>query len=303
MSESDGKAGIVVYGALAANVGIAVAKFIVAAIGGSSALLSEAIHSAADSGNELLLLLGAKRARKPPDHTHPFGRGKEAYFWSLIVAVQLFAIGGGVSIYEGVTHLRHPAPVDDPKWHFIVLGIAFLFEGTSLVIALRTLHRRHRGVALWRAFLDSKDPSVYTVVAEDGAAIVGLVVAFAGIALAHVLHAPRLDAIASLVVGALLVAVGAVVAWESRRLLVGESARDEVIRGVERITREDECVKKVGDVLTMQLGPSEVLVNLAIEFDRELSAGDVQRAIRRIEDGIRRAFPEVRRIFIEASSL
>ncbi len=293
----------VVYAALAANLGVCVAKFVVAGISGSSSLLSEGVHSLADSGNELLLLLGLHRSRRPPNRQHPYGYGKELYFWSLIVALVLFALGGGTSLYQGVDRLLHPRPLRDSWADYAVIGVAFLFESTSLVIAVRNLRKTYPTDSLIGAIRRSKDPSVFTVVAEDLAAVAGLVAAFAGVLLSNLLHDPRYDALGSLLVGIILACVALFLTSESRKLLVGESGAQQLIDDVKRLTREESSVRRVGDALSMQLGPDEVLLNLDVEFAPEVSGTDIPAAIQRLEARIRRAHPEVTRIFVEASSL
>jgi cation diffusion facilitator family transporter len=294
---------IVVYAALAANAGIAIAKYVVAAISGSSALLAEAIHSSADTGNEILLLIGQHRARKPPDAHHPFGHGKEVYFWSLMVAVMLFAFGGGMSIFEGIHHLETARELGDPLYSYVVLAVAFVFEGSSLVVGVRPLWRNRRGRSLFRTWSASKDPSVLTVVAEDSAALVGLLIAFAGVFLSHVLEAPILDAVASLGVGALLVGVASLLAWENRGLIIGEAAHTPLVEDVRAIIERDGAVCRTGELLTMQLGPSDVLLDANVEFASDLSGDELRDAIVRVEEAIKAAHPEVSRIFLEARSI
>jgi cation diffusion facilitator family transporter len=293
----------VVYAALAANLGVCLAKFIAAGASGSSSLLSEAIHSLADSGNELLLLLGLRRSKKPPDREHPYGYGKELYFWSLIVALVLFALGGGTSIYQGVERLLHPRPLRDKWADYAVIAAAFVFESSSLFFALRKLRAAYPGDSIFRAIVRSKDPSVFTVVAEDLAAILGLLAAFLGILLSDLFHAPWCDALGSLAVGVILALVAVFLASESRQLLVGESGSQRLIDDVRRLTREQPHVKRVGEALSMQLGPDEVLLNLDVEFSPEMSGSEVPEAIRRLEERIRAEHPEITRIFVEASSL
>jgi cation diffusion facilitator family transporter len=195
---------VAIYGAIGANAAIAVTKFVVAGITGSSAMLSEGIHSAVDTGNGILLLVGTRLSERPASAEHPFGHGKELYFWSLIVAVLIFGLGGGVSFYEGVLHWRNPAPMEDAKWNYIVLGYAALFEGTSLVIAVRQFLRQSAGRPFWRALHRSKDPTTFTVMAEDSAALAGLAIAAAGVYASHAWHMPRLDGVASMLIGVLL---------------------------------------------------------------------------------------------------
>lgn len=303
MATTPEKRPIAVYGAMIANLAIAASKLIVASISGSSAMLSEGIHSLADTGNELLLLLGLRRSGRPADATHPYGHGKELYFWSLIVAVVLFAVGGGMSIYEGLNHVLHPEPIKSPLWNYVVLAIAFVFEGGSFLVSVRELRKRNATAPLWQAFRWSKDPSVYTVVAEDAAALAGLVVAFAGVFLADRLGIPELDGVASLVVGAILIVVAVLLVIESRNLLIGESASPALVEDVRRIAEDDPDVLRAGYPLTMHLGPDEVLLNLDLEFRPELSGDALRTAIARIEFAIREKHPEVTRVFLESTSL
>ncbi len=294
---------VAVYGAIFANLAIAVTKFMAGGLTGSSAMLSEGIHSLVDTGNQGLLLLGLKRSRRPADDVHPFGYGKELYFWSLIVAIILFGLGGGMSIYEGLEHLKHPSQVTDPTWNYVVLGCAFLFEGASLVIALRELLSRRRRGNLFEAVRASKDPAVFVVVMEDSAALAGLVVAFLGIFLGHQLGEPRLDGAASVVIGVILALMAILLANESRGLLLGESVDRVVVEDIKRIARGDPGVAGVLPPLTMHLGPNEVLLNLSVNFRQGLDAGEVAATVDRLEQKIRERHPEVRRIFIEAEAL
>lgn len=304
MAESRQQKPVALYGALAANLSIAVVKFVAAAVSGSSAMLSEGIHSLVDTGNQLLLWFGLHRSRRPADGAHPFGHGKELYFWGLIVAILLFALGGGMSIYEGIRHLAHPRVLSNPFWNYVVLGAAFVFEGVSLGIALKEAAGELRpGDGFWRAFRESKDPSLYTVVAEDTAALLGLIVAFVGVWLGHWAGDPLYDGFASLVIGAILVVVAGFLTYQSRGLLVGESAHPQILKEIRTLACADPAVSQVHDVLTMHLGPDEILLNMAVGFAPGLSADQVAGAIERLEQRITRALPEVRRIFIEAESL
>jgi cation diffusion facilitator family transporter len=293
-----------VYGAIAANAVIGVSKFAAGIISGSSAMLSEAIHSVVDTGNELLLLLGIHRSKKPADELHPFGHGKELYFWSLIVAILLFGLGGGMSIYEGISHLRHPAVIKDPTWNYVVLGIAFIAEGTSWAIALnKLLKRKKAGQGIWDAVRASKNPAVFVVLAEDSAALLGIVVAFLGVLLGHTLSNPYLDGAASIIIGLILATVAAFLSYESRDLLVGESADADVLQAIRRLAEADPAVVGVSRPLTMHFGPEQVLLNLDIEFRPDLSASEITAAVDRLEAGIRKERPSIKRIFIEAESL
>ena len=294
---------LAVYGALAANLLIAVVKFVAAAITGSSAMLSEGVHSVVDSGNQGLLLLGTHRSRQPADEQHPFGHGAELFFYGLLVAMLLFGFGGGLSIYEGVNHILHPAPLDDPTWNYVVLGAAALFEGTSLAIATRELLHRSRAAAFWERFRRSKDPSVFTVVAEDSAAIVGLIFAFLGVFLSHRLILPVLDGVASICIGVLLCSVALLLAYETKGLLVGESAEPEVRERIARVVRADPAVRRADAPLTMHLAPGEVLLNMSVTFDPQLPAAELARSIDRLERKVRQEDPRIARIFFEAAAM
>ena len=294
---------VTVYAALAGNLLIAATKFVAAMMTGSSAMLSEAFHSTVDSANQLLLLYGMRRASTKPDALHPYGYGKELYFWTFVVAVLFFALGSGVSIYEGIRHLRHPHPLAHEFENYLVLGIAFVFEGTSWTIAMRELFRRRTQPNLIREVHRSKDPSLIAVIFEDTAALVGLLIATLGITMARLLHAPQYDAWASIGIGAVLAAVATWLAYESKNLLVGESMAPRKLEAIRRIVDDDPRVLRLVDALTMHLGPDDVLLNLDVEFDNRLSTDDEEDTVANIEDRIRESFPEVRRIFIEAKSL
>jgi cation diffusion facilitator family transporter len=291
---------ITIYGAIGANLIIAVAKFVAALFTGSSAMLSEGIHSVADTGNQLLLLLGIRRARVPPDDLHPFGHGKEIYFWSLIVAIILFGVGGGMSLYEGIVHLQHPTPIRNPLWNYAVLGVGVVVEGAAWLIALREILKvQAEGQSLWQAVRHSKDPAVFTVLGEDSAALVGLVVAFLGVFLAHQLDMPALDGAASIVIGIILIVVASFLAYESRDLIVGESARPALVEGVRDVLESEKAVETVERLLTMHLGPRDVLVATEVRFDPKLSVPDVEAAMERVEQRIQEEYPVVGQIFIE----
>lgn len=293
----------VVYAALAANLGVCAAKFGAAYISGSAALLSEGIHSLADSGNELLLLLGLHRSRRLPDREHPYGYGKELYFWSLIVALVLFAAGGGTSIYKGLERLLHPQAVHRTRLSYGVIGLALLLESSSLWFGIRKLRSRQpTGSIIW-AMRHSKDPSVFTIVAEDMAAVSGLIAALLGILASDLLNTSWCDALGSVTVGCILAVVAIFLASESRKLLVGESGTQALLDDVRRLASEDRSVLRVGDALSMQLGPNEVLLNLDVEFAGDVPAQELPDAIQRLEQRIRAAHPEITRIFVEASKL
>jgi cation diffusion facilitator family transporter len=294
---------LAIYGAMGANLLIAVTKFVAAGFTGSSAMLSEGIHSTVDTGNQLLLLLGLKKSRKPPDANHPFGHGKELYFWSLIVAVALFGIGGGMSVYEGITHLIHPNPLEDPTWNYATLGLAFVFESVSWWIALKELREQIGDKGLWRSLRRSKDPSVVTVFFEDSAALAGLIVAFLGVFLGHRLNSPTADGVASIAIGLILAAVAVFLVRESKGLLLGESADPAVVRDIHDMARSLPAVADVRYPLTMHFGPEEVLLNLEIDFRPGLPPGEITQAINRLEREIQEKHPQFKRIFIEARAL
>jgi cation diffusion facilitator family transporter len=299
MGSESSKHPITVYGAIAANLVIAAAKFSAALFTGSSAMFAEGIHSVVDTGNELLLLLGIHKSTRPSDELHPFGHGKELYFWSLIVAIVLFGIGGGMSVYQGINDMFHPTEIRDPFWNYAVLGIAFLAEGASWAIAFRAFLDQKRRGNLWQAFRASKDPSVYTVLSEDTAALAGVLVAFMGVFFGHRMQNPYPDAIASVIIGLILGTVAAILAYESKDLLVGESADPDVVRRIREIAESDPGVKRVQRLLTMHFGPDQVLLNMDLEFTAGKPASDLPEVIERVEENIRREFPEIQRIFIE----
>lgn len=289
-----------VYGAMGANAAIAITKFAVAGITGSSAMMSEGIHSAVDTGNGALLLVGLKRSERPATPQHPFGHGRELYFWSLIVAVLIFGLGGGISIYEGILHMRDPAPLENPFWNYVVLASAAVFEGASFGVALRQFNRERGETPFWEALHGSKDPSTYTVLAEDSAALVGLGIAALGVFLSHRLQLPWLDGAASVLIGLLLAGVAVLLIRESRGLLIGEGVRPQTVEGIGAIVREERSVKGMGQLLSMYIGAEEVLLTLDVVFEPDTDAGAVAAAIRRMEQRIRERFPKIRRIYIEA---
>jgi cation diffusion facilitator family transporter len=293
---------VTVWSAILANLLIAIAKFGVALITRSSAMLAEGIHSVVDTGNELLLLYGLRKSKEPPDDLHPFGYGLELYFWTLIVSIMIFGLGGGMAIYEGITHLQNPIESIDPIWNYIVLGIAFLAEGTSWSIAMRKLLSQGQKGNILKIFRESKDPTIFVVVGEDTAALMGILVASLGIFLAHLLNNPYLEGIASILIGLILSMMAIFLASESRGLLTGESADREAIRDIRHIVEADPSVTRLRKPLTMHFGPNEVLLNIDIEFHKQLSFTELALAIDRIEEKIRKAHPEIKSIFLEVES-
>ncbi len=292
---------VAIYGAIAANVAIAVTKFIVAGVTGSSAMLSEGIHSAVDTFNGVLLLVGIRLSKRPPSAEHPFGHGKELYFWSLIVAVLIFGLGGGVSFFEGVQHIRHPEPMRDPTWNYVVLAAAAVFEGASFVIALREFLKQAGDTPFWEALDRSKDPTTYTVLAEDSAALAGLLVAGLGIYFSHSLNMPELDGVASVVIGLLLAGVAVFLIRQARGLLIGEGIRPETARAIREMAMAQPSVEEVGHVLSMYVGPNDVLVVVDVNFHDDTDTGEAAAAIAAIEKQVRARFPMIKRLFIEAS--
>lgn len=291
-----------IFAAIAANLAIAITKFIAAGISGSSAMLSEGIHSLVDTGNELLLLLGIRLSKKPADASHPFGYGQELYFWTLIVAILIFALGGGMSFYESITHLIEPSPLEDPLWSYIVLGCAFVFEGLSWRVAYRELLSSQGDQNIWQAAKNSKDPTIFTVLFEDSAALLGLIVAFLGVFLGHLLKNPYFDGAASVIIGIILTIVAVLLAYECKGLLVGESADIQTVNSIRELATKDPAVKEVMRVLTLHFGPDEVLLNIEIIFQRELSVEEVTDAINRLEANIRGQHSEIKNLFVEAKS-
>jgi cation diffusion facilitator family transporter len=289
---------LAVFGAIAANVAIAVTKFIVASISGSSAMLSEAIHSTVDCFNGVLLLVGVRLSERPPTEEHPFGHGKELYFWSLIVAVLIFGLGGGISFYEGLQHIRRPVPMEDPFWNYVVLGFAFCFEGASFLLALRQFVRQDQRGPFWRALHLSKDPTTYTVLAEDSAALVGLLFAGIGIFLSHQLRIPELDGVASILIGLLLAAVAMLLVREARSLLIGEGIRPETRREIRALALTQPGVMQVGEILSMYVGRAEVLVTLQITFAGGTSTADAALTLSTLQREIQQRYPMIRRLYV-----
>jgi len=291
---------LVIIAALIGNSLISVTKFVAASITGSSAMLSEGIHSLVDSGNQVLLLYGMKRAAKPPDEDFPFGHGKEIYFWSFIVAILIFALGGGISIYEGIQHIQHPEPISNPMINYIVLGLAMVFEGAAWYFAFREFSRTKGRWGFLEAIQRAKDPSIFVVLFEDSAAMLGLMVAFAGVWMSQVTGILVFDGIASVIIGLILVGTSIWLAYETKSLLIGESANKLVIRGIRDSLRGRANIEHVNEVLTMHMGPDFILANISVDFADSISAKEVEADIAEIDRTIKQKFPEVKRVFIEA---
>ena len=289
-----------ILAALVGNSLIAVTKFIAASYTGSSAMFSEAIHSVVDSGNQLLLLYGVKRSKRPADSKHPFGYGKELYFWSFVVAILIFSIGSGISFYEGFHKLHSPEPVSNPMINFIVLGFAVIFESWTCWVAA-TEFKKSKGDRGWvEAIRRSKDPALFTVLFEDTAALLGLLVALIALTLSEHLNLPVLDSVASLIISFILAVTAGLLAFECKGLLTGEGASEEVVSGIKQIINESQGIKHVNEVLTLHLGPEDILLNVSLDFEDDLSSGEVEEAISTLEFRIKQMFPEIRRVFIEA---
>ena len=302
--EQGGGARKVIYAAIVANLGIAVAKFVVAAITGSAAMLAEGIHSAVDTGNEFLLLIGERNSAKPADKRHPFGYGKALYFWALLVALSVFSLGGGLSIYHGISALRHPEPLQDPLWNYVVLAVSACFEGYSWNVSRRELNKRRKpGASLWQTVHASKDASVFTVFIEDTAALLGLAIAAAGITLGYLFDSPYFDPAASVLIGLLLAGAAFALARETGALLVGEGIGTEATRRVCEILRADPSIQSVGKLLSMQLGPDDVLLTAAVQFRRGMRIDEVEAAIERLERAVAAAYPAIQHIYFESGAL
>jgi cation diffusion facilitator family transporter len=290
--------------AIAANLGIVICKYTAAVFTGSSAMLAEAFHSTADVGNELLLYVGLKRSTRPPDELHPYGHGKVLYFYSLLVAVYIFAIGGLFALYEGVTRMRKPVLSQHPGWNYAVLALTAGFDLYSWRISYQELvSRKEPNESTWQEIIGSKDPTVFTVFLEDSAGLVGAALAFLGIFLGHQFHNPIFDPIASILIAVVLCAVAVVLGRESGALLVGERTNRARIRRIREIIDNDPSVERVGDLLTMQMGPDQVLLTANIRFRRGFDVQQLEETIARLEHRIKKKEPSIERIFIEADSL
>jgi cation diffusion facilitator family transporter len=283
--------------ALAANVGIAIAKFVAAAITGSSAMLTEGVHSLVDSANQLLLLHGQRRAKRPPDARHPSGYGRELYFWSFVVAIMVFALGAGVSIYEGVLHLIDPEPAISPLIAYIVLAIAFALEGGSTFAAFRAFDRARHGSSWWAALRETKDAPTVIVLLENGAAMAGILVAAGGLLAAQLTGNPHFDGAASIVIGLILALVAIFLAIEAKGLLIGEAASPRLVAGLREAAKR-EGVMGVGAVITIHNAPDQIVAAMDVDFDNRIGAGDVERIVREIERDVRAQWPAIVRLYI-----
>ena len=297
-----GSSKTVIIAALIGNSLVSITKFAAAAMTGSSAMLSEGIHSVVDTGNQVLLLYGMKRAQKPPDEDFPFGHGKEVYFWSFVVALLVFALGAGVSIYEGVMHLIHPVAPVKPFINYVVLILAMLFEGAAWFFAFKAFTRDKGKLGYIEAVKRGKDPSTFVVLFEDSAAMLGLMIAFLGIWLTQLTGIVYFDGIASILIGLLLAATAIWLAFETKGLLIGESANSWIVAGVRELVSSVDSVDRVNEVLTMHMGPEFILVNISVDFRDNLPAGEVERIVAGLDCEIKANYDNVKRVFIEARS-
>jgi len=292
------KANIVLFGALFANLGIAIAKFVAAGLTGSSSMLSEGFHSLVDSGNQFLLLYGQRRAKRPPDAQHPFGYGRELYFWAFVVAILIFSLGAGISIYEGWAHISHPEELRDPLVNYIVLGFAIVLEGGSWALAVKEFRAAKGDTGWWQAVKDSKDPTGFIVLFEDSAALAGLVVAAVGIWASHAFNDARIDGAASIVIGLILAAVAVLLSREAKGLLIGERADPAIIARVREAVAAAPGVTGVNHVRTLHTGPEAVFVALSVDFEDSLTMGDGETLIRALEEQLKAEMPQLSSIYI-----
>jgi cation diffusion facilitator family transporter len=288
-----------VYAALIGNILVAITKGVAAALTHSSAMLSEAVHSLVDCGNEVLLLYGQKRAARPPDTDHPFGYGRELYFWSFVVALLIFALGAGVSVYEGVLHILKPEPIRNPLVNYIVLALAAVFEGGSWVVSFKQFRSASGNRELYEAFRRSKDPPSYMVLFEDSAALLGIAFAALGTFTSTTFDEPRLDGVASILIGLVLAAVAILLARESKSLLIGEPAEGELVEAIRKEAASADGVVRTNGVFTSHLAPDNVVVLLSLEFEDRLAVPELEQVVAQIETAIRRKHPEVMSLFVK----
>ncbi len=290
----------VIYAALVGNGLIAITKFIASTITGSSAMMSEGIHSTVDTGNQLLLLLGLKKAKKPADKNYPFGHGKEIYFWSFIVAIMIFGVGAGISIYEGIHSLMDPHPVENPIINYIVLGLAMIFEGFAWYFAWKEFNKARGDRGYYEAVRKEKNPTLFVVLFEDSAAMLGLIVAFIGIAIGQYTGLHIFDGIASIIIGVILGFTAAWLAYETKGLLIGESADPEIVTGITNMANKYDFISGVNEVLTMHMGPNYILLNLSVDFKDTMDTTNIEDSISTLTSRIKQEYPLVKRVFIEA---
>lgn len=288
--------------ALLANLGIAVSKFVAAAITGSSAMLTEGVHSVVDSVNQLLLMWGRRAAKRPPDELHPFGYGRELYFWSFVVAVLVFSLGAGVSVYEGIIHIANPEEAVSPYIAYAVLLVAFGLEGWSTLEAFGDFNKARGNLSWWQAVRRSKDPPAFIVLLENGAAMAGIIAAAIGLALSQVTGNPLYDGAASIVIGLILGCTAMLLAYESKALLIGEAADPELVAALRAMVQNRKGVTAVGQVLTVHSAPDQITAMLSVDFDDDITARDVEALVWGIEVEAAQRFPMVRRLYLRPRS-
>lgn len=292
-----------IYGAIIANSAIAISKFVAAFFTGSSSMLSEGIHSLVDTGNGALLLFGIKRSKRPADDRHPYGYGNEVYFWSFMVAVLIFSLGGGIALYEGIEHLLHPRKLENVQWNYVVLIFAMMFEGWALRVALQEFNKTRGDKGILQALRDSKDTSTSAIVIEDTAALLGLIIAFVCLVLGQVTGIVYFDGLGSVLIGLLLISVSLFFAVECKDLLVGEGLVQEDVDKIQNILTSEKNVAAFQRPLSLYFGPTEVLVNLDVNFIDDLTSDEIESTVDRIEKKVKEAIPTVNRIFIEAETI
>lgn len=290
----------VIVAALIGNSLIAVTKFVASAMTGSSAMLSEAIHSVVDTGNQVLLLFGLSRSKRPPDAQFPFGYGKEVYFWCFAVAILIFALGAGLSFTQGLHHVLNPRPLTNLHINYIVLSFAILFEGGALYVAAKEFNKYRGQLGYFEAVKRGKDPTLFVVLFEDSAAMLGLVVAMAGIALYQVTGNPIYDGIASMTIGVILAVTAVWLAYETKGLLIGESANPEIVAEIRAVVDHHAMIASVNEVITLHMGPETIVVNISLDFKDDLDSSDVEDGVTAISKAIKQVDPAIRRVFVEA---
>ncbi|MCC8427068.1 cation diffusion facilitator family transporter [Mucilaginibacter sp. UR6-11] len=288
-----------IYAALLANLLIAITKFIAGGISNSASMVAEGIHSIVDTINQVLLLLGLRLSKKKPDKYHPLGYGKELYFWSFVVSILIFGLGGGISVYQGIIHIIHPEELGNPLWSYVVLALSVVFEGSSLIIAAKEFNKLRDGQTWWDAIVRSKDPSTFLVLFEDSAAVVGLFIVMICLWLSHHFNKPFIDGIASLLVGLILVIVSLILARESRSLLMGEGIRKNTKLRIKEITERDKAVLSLMHLMSTYQSPDEILVMMIVAFKPDLDTAEINEAIDRIREEIKAEFSRIRFLIIQ----
>ncbi len=291
-----------IYAAMFGNGAIAITKFVAATMTGSSAMFSEGVHSLVDTGNQVLLLYGLKRAQLPASPEFPFGHGKEVYFWSFVVAILIFGLGAGISLYQGWQHFQHPQPIDNVMINYVVLGLAIVFEGGALFVAMREFNAHRGDMSFLQAVKRGKDPSLFVVVFEDSAAMLGLLVALGGIAIADATGNYQFDGLASMTIGVILAVTAAWLAYESKGLLIGESADVELVAQIEALLAADGRLHNVNEVATLQMGPNTIIATLSVDFKPGMNSDEVQATVTEINRAVKAIDSNIKRVFVEPES-